>query len=58
MDAAMVLGTGFPDFRGGVVKQARDRGLKNVLNELDILTNQLGNRFARCKLLNELKDTQ
>ena len=57
VDAAMVLGTGFPDFRGGVLKYARDLGLKNVLNQLRILTNQLGNRFAPCKLLNELKET-
>ena len=58
MDTDMVPGTGFPDFRGGVVKHARDRSLKNVLNELRFLTNQLGNRFAPCKLLNELKDNQ
>lgn len=58
VDAAMVLGTGFPDFRGGVLKYARDIGLKNVLNQLRILTNQLGNRFTPCKLLSELKGTQ
>jgi 3-hydroxyacyl-CoA dehydrogenase len=58
VDAAMVLGTGFPDFRGGVLKYARDIGLKNVLTQLRILTNQLGDRFAPCNMLNELKDTQ
>lgn len=58
VDAAMVLGTGFPDFRGGVLKYARDRGLKNVLNELEILTNQSGERFAPCKRLKELQDQQ
>lgn len=55
IDAAMVLGTGFPDFRGGVVKYARDRGLKNVLDELEILTNQNGERFAPCNRIQELK---
>lgn len=58
-DAAIVLATGFPDFRGGVLKHARDLGLKNVLNQLEILTNQAGGaRFAPCKLLQELKGTQ
>lgn len=55
IDAAMVLGTGFPDFRGGVMKYARDRGLKNVLDELEILTNQNGARFAPCNRFQELK---
>ena len=27
LDVATVLGIGFPDFRGGVIKYARDRGL-------------------------------
>lgn len=59
MDAAMVLATGFPDFRGGVLKYARDLGLKNVLNQLENLTNQNGGaRFAPCKLLQELKGIQ
>lgn len=55
VDAAMVLGTGFPDWRGGVLKYARDIGLGTVLNELEILRKQLGERFAPCKMLRELK---
>lgn len=54
IDAAMVLGTGFPDFRGGVVKYARDLGLKNVLKELETLAIQSGERFAPCNRLKEL----
>ncbi|MCX6900400.1 MAG: 3-hydroxyacyl-CoA dehydrogenase NAD-binding domain-containing protein [Verrucomicrobia bacterium] len=57
VDAAMVLGTGFPDWRGGVLKYARDIGLKTVLNDLEILRKQLGERFAPCKMLGELKGT-
>lgn len=56
VDAAMVLGTGFPDFRGGVLKYARDCGLRKVWNELEILANRCGERFAPCELLNELKE--
>jgi len=45
LDAATVLGMGFPDFRGGVMKYARDVGLSNVLAELESLTAQCGERF-------------
>lgn len=57
VDAAMVLGTGFPDWRGGVLKYARDIGMDTVLNGLENLRNQLGERFAPCKMLTELKGT-
>ena len=57
VDAAMVFGTGFPDWRGGVLKYARDIGLKNVSADLELLRKQLGERFAPCKMLRELKGT-
>jgi len=53
-DVAMVLGTGFPDFRGGIVKYARDLGLANVLGQLEALAGRLGERFAPCELLREM----
>jgi len=46
VDAAMVLGTGFPDFRGGVMKYARDLGLDSVREQLDALARRFGERFA------------
>ena len=48
LDAAMVLGTGFPDFRGGVLKHARDIGLDTVLARLEELAERFGGRFAPC----------
>ena len=45
LDAATVLGMGFPDFRGGVMKYARDVGLSNVLADLEELAGQCGERF-------------
>jgi len=53
VDAAMVLGTGFPDWRGGVLKYARDIGLESVLSQLKELTTRWGGRFEPCKLLQE-----
>ncbi len=55
LDVAMVLGTGFPDFRGGVLKYARDLGLDNVLARLEELAERFGERFSPCKLLREMR---
>jgi len=54
MDAAMVLGTGFPGFRGGVLRHARDLGLVEVLADLDRLAGALGPRYAPSELLRKL----
>lgn len=54
LDVAMVLGTGFPDFRGGVLKYARDLGLNGVLVQLEPLAEQFGERFSPCRLLQEM----
>jgi 3-hydroxyacyl-CoA dehydrogenase len=51
VDVAMVLGTGFPDFRGGVIKYARDLGLGAVRADLDKLASEHGARFSPCPLL-------
>jgi 3-hydroxyacyl-CoA dehydrogenase len=45
IDAATVLGVGFPDFRGGVLKYARDLGLRAVVAQLNALTERFGERF-------------
>ncbi|MBM4020206.1 MAG: 3-hydroxyacyl-CoA dehydrogenase [Planctomycetes bacterium] len=51
LDVAMVLGTGFPDFRGGVMKYARDLGLAGVRADLERLAAECGARYAPCGLL-------
>ena len=55
IDAAMVLGTGFPDFRGGPLRYARDVGPGSVLADLDKLASTFGERFSPCGLLREMK---
>jgi len=55
VDAAMVLGAGFPDFRGGVVKYARDLGIGSVVSQLDDLTALHGERFAPCERLRDAR---
>ena len=53
LDAAMVLGTGFPNFRGGAVRYARGLGLDRVLAELETLAQRFGKRFSPSKFLRE-----
>ncbi len=53
IDVAMVLGTGMPDFRGGVLKYACDAGLDRVLGDLRRLSAECGPRYAPCRLLEE-----
>ncbi len=55
VDVATVLGTGFPDFRGGVLKYANDLGLNRVLARLDELAGRLGERFSPCQLLQKME---
>ncbi len=51
LDMAMVLGTGFAPFRGGLMRYAQDRGLDNVVVTLTRLANAYGDRFAPCEAL-------
>ena len=53
IDVAMVLGTGFPDFRGGVLKYAHDLGIDEVIRRLESLAERFGERFRPCKFLKE-----
>ena len=51
IDVAMVLGTGLPDFRGGVLRYACDLGLDRVLCELRELSVECGPRYTACRFL-------
>ncbi|PHS36398.1 MAG: fatty-acid oxidation protein subunit alpha [Sulfurovum sp.] len=51
LDMAMVLGTGFPAFRGGLLRYADSRGSANVVARLLELEKQFGERFAPATLL-------
>jgi 3-hydroxyacyl-CoA dehydrogenase/enoyl-CoA hydratase/carnithine racemase len=55
VDVALVLGTGFPDFRGGVMRYASDLGLDRVRSRLQEFSRRCGERFAPGRLLLEKK---
>ncbi|MDQ6799987.1 MAG: 3-hydroxyacyl-CoA dehydrogenase NAD-binding domain-containing protein [Acidobacteriota bacterium] len=46
LDLAMIMGTGFPPFRGGLLRYADSVGLPHIVARLDELTSRLGPRFT------------
>ncbi|HKN46578.1 MAG TPA: 3-hydroxyacyl-CoA dehydrogenase family protein, partial [Candidatus Polarisedimenticolia bacterium] len=54
VDLAMVLGTGFPPFRGGLLRHADSLGLAAVVQGLEALAAAHGPRFVTTHLLLEL----
>jgi 3-hydroxyacyl-CoA dehydrogenase len=54
MDLAMIYGTGFPPYRGGILRYADKWGLKNVHGKLVELEKQYGPAFAPAKLIKDM----
>ena len=54
LDMAMILGSGFPAFRGGVLRYADSLGIKNVVIRLQEFERKYGKRFEVSKLLLEM----
>ncbi len=51
VDLAMVMGTGFPPFRGGLLRWADSEGVATVHAALSDYSATLGSRFAPAPLL-------
>lgn len=51
LDLAMIFGTGFPPFRGGLLRYADDLGTDRVANRLEDLQDRLGERFKPAGLV-------
>jgi 3-hydroxyacyl-CoA dehydrogenase/enoyl-CoA hydratase/3-hydroxybutyryl-CoA epimerase len=51
VDLAMVMGTGFPPFRGGLLHHADGLGLITVVQGLEVLAAHHGRRFQPAELL-------
>lgn len=54
VDLGMILGTGFPPFRGGLLHYADEMGLEKVVTKLEGLRLQLGLRFEPCDTLRDM----
>jgi 3-hydroxyacyl-CoA dehydrogenase/enoyl-CoA hydratase/carnithine racemase len=57
MDLAMVYGTGFPPYRGGILRYADKWGMKNVYKKLLELEKQYGLRFKPADLVKEMAES-
>jgi 3-hydroxyacyl-CoA dehydrogenase/enoyl-CoA hydratase/3-hydroxybutyryl-CoA epimerase len=51
VDLAMVMGTGFPPFRGGLLRWADAEDIRKIHDALSEYAGTLGNRFAPAPLL-------
>jgi 3-hydroxyacyl-CoA dehydrogenase/enoyl-CoA hydratase/3-hydroxybutyryl-CoA epimerase len=49
VNLGMVLGTGFPPFRGGPIAFARSRGIPNIVARLQELAQDYGSHFMPCE---------
>ena len=57
MDLAMIYGTGFPPYRGGILRYADKWGIKNVVEKLSGLEKQYGMRFKPAGLIKDMAKT-
>ncbi|HEX9305168.1 MAG TPA: 3-hydroxyacyl-CoA dehydrogenase NAD-binding domain-containing protein [Thermoanaerobaculia bacterium] len=58
LDLAMILGTGFPPFRGGLLRWADSLGLPRVRSLLEELTERFGPRFEPARSIRRLADAR
>jgi 3-hydroxyacyl-CoA dehydrogenase len=57
MDLAMIYGTGFPPYRGGILRYADKWGLDHVYQTLIELEKQYGRRFKPAELIKKMAET-
>ncbi len=56
VDMAMIMGTGFPPFRGGLLKYADSMGIEKVYMSLVHLQEKYGDRFEPARLIVEMAE--
>ncbi len=54
LDLAMVMGTGFPPQRGGLLHYGNQLGSRTVADRLKALSDRCGPRFTPCALIDDL----
>ena len=57
MDLAMIYGTGFPPYRGGILRYADKWGLKNVYETLKALERRYGVAFKPATLIRDMAES-
>jgi 3-hydroxyacyl-CoA dehydrogenase/enoyl-CoA hydratase/3-hydroxybutyryl-CoA epimerase len=56
LDLAMIMGTGFPPFRGGLLRYADKLGVPYIVARLDDLAQKHGKRFLATAPLRRLAE--
>jgi 3-hydroxyacyl-CoA dehydrogenase/enoyl-CoA hydratase/3-hydroxybutyryl-CoA epimerase len=56
VDLAMIMGTGFPPFRGGLLRWADDVGVRTIRDRLAQFAETFGPRFTPAPLLERMAD--
>ncbi|MBY0369988.1 enoyl-CoA hydratase/isomerase family protein [bacterium] len=54
IDIGMIFGTGFPPFRGGLLRYADSLGAEAIVGDLEVLQRMYGERFAPAPYLQQL----
>lgn len=54
LDMALIMGTGFPPFRGGLLRYAQDQGLSHVYGKLQEFAEKYGSRYKPAPYLEKL----
>ncbi len=57
LDMALIMGIGFPPFRGGLLKYADSLGINYVVDQLQAFEKAYGSRFAPCELLLSMRQS-
>lgn len=55
LDMALIMGTGFPPFKGGLLKYADTLGIDYIVRRLNEFKEKYGDRFAPCKYLLDMQ---
>jgi 3-hydroxyacyl-CoA dehydrogenase/enoyl-CoA hydratase/3-hydroxybutyryl-CoA epimerase len=56
LDATLLFGIGFPPFRGGLLRYAKDVGAKTIVEKLDAFAQKYGERFSPPRSLVEIEE--
>jgi 3-hydroxyacyl-CoA dehydrogenase/enoyl-CoA hydratase/3-hydroxybutyryl-CoA epimerase len=59
LDMSLIMGTGFPPFRGGLLRYADKLGIGSIVDGMNSLTDHYGERFSPCdKLISMAKSNE
>lgn len=58
LDMALLMGIGFPPYRGGLLKYADEAGIEKIVSQLEALEKRYGVRYKPAQLLISMRDNK